>query len=307
MPAEWAVDDSSSIGSVNAGGVAAANSGSANWQTRYKRVEIINEGGYGTILRVRDIGSAMEYALKIPLSQHQEVLARFRREIEEQGKFHHDHVMPILDYGKDLDWFTMPVAAGSLLDRAPVMGDEPLLLAVEHVANGLQHAHSQGNVHRDVKPGNILLLQDKGPPGRWVISDFGLVQRPRGQTTAQRTKGAVGTEGYIAPEVLANPRGADHRADVFGLGRTIMWATTGMQPEPGRPSTASEEWLPLVLEMTELNVDDRIQDMGTVVARLGEVRRAVYARRRMQWQARKPAVMLKDYERDVLFASIRTS
>ena len=196
-----------------------------SWQSRFRVVREIGEGGCGRVLLAQDLVSGAQVALKHPV----EGADRFRREIQEQKGAEHPHVMPILDFDEvGFGWFTMPVASMSLSKAAPELLDTETLAVVAHVAKGLRHAHELGIVHRDIKPSNVLLLDG----GRWVVADFGLVRRPRGATTEVRTRsgGLLGTEGFIAPEVLADPHNATSIADVYSLGRTVAWMVSGSEP-----------------------------------------------------------------------------
>ena len=151
-------------------------------------------------------------------------------------------------------------------------------LAFEHVARGLRALHERGLVHRDLKPENILLLG--GEAGRrWVISDFGLVRRPIGETTGQPTVGFWGTPDFAAPEALAGVHDLTAAADIFGFGRVIAWALTGKTngkvPEP---------WLELVSRMSQAylterpSVDDVIRGLATIRERLRSLRRSAWGK-----------------------------
>jgi serine/threonine protein kinase len=272
------------------------------WEEEYATIKKINEGGFGAVFHVRSHRTGESFALKTPRTDDDEVQGRFRREMDEQSKLKHRHVMPISDWDFELRWFCMPMADATLAMRAPQMNEDALITAIDHVAQGLAFAHAQGNVHRDVKPQNILLLSTGEEGRRWVISDFGLVRRPKGQTTIARTRGGLGTEGYIAPEVLANPQKADHRADIYSLGRTIMYASTGVVPEQNQPSVASPPWFPLVQAMTETNVEDRIPSMEDVRQELAAVRQRVIDKRVAEWKSQSRSDELVDDELRVLGA-----
>jgi serine/threonine protein kinase len=261
----------------------------------------------GDVFLATDRTNGEKVIIKAPINDNPEVLRRFRREIEEQSKIRSPYVMPILDWGPGMEWFCMPLAAGTLLELAPEMSPEEIVRAIDHVAQGLAVAHEAGNVHRDVKPSNILVFHEE-EADRWVISDFGLVRRPPGQTTKLTALGVgAGTSGYMAPETIGNASSADARADVFSLGRTIVFAVTGLDPEKATLSDVPEEWRPLALSMTQPVADDRPDDMDAVREGLRLVLNRVKKRRRGDWGRRKQALDMADHEVVVLQAVVQAS
>lgn len=114
----------------------------------------------------------------------------------------------------------MPVAKHTL-ERARPRNTDDLVRMVTDVCAGLEAAHSEGFVHRDLKPSNVLWVED-----RWVVGDWGLVRRPRGETTYnERTKtGALyGTESWAAPEQFSNAHEVTAVADVYAPGCLLGW------------------------------------------------------------------------------------
>lgn len=223
------------------------------WQALYMPDgDTLGEGGWGVVRPVRHVASGERRALKHPLHDNEEARARFKREIEVQSKIHHRHVMPVLDHDDRFSWFTMPLALRTLETGAPEMLNDELATVVAHAARGLKAAHDNEYVHRDVKPSNILEVgrgNDDSPI--WVVGDFGVVRRPANEATNLKTKHALGTEGFMAPEVVLGKHGnITLLADVYSLGRTIAWATTGVRPEGLAPLEARWPWATLVARMT---------------------------------------------------------
>jgi serine/threonine protein kinase len=143
---------------------------------------------------------------------------RMRREIDVQSKLQHPNVMPVLDFDADeFSWFTMPIAADSLGIRTAPLAVDELKRVLLDAAAGLQTAHSSGLVHRDVKPHNILRLNDQHGD-RWVVADWGVVRRPAGQTTAHHTRvgDTIGTDGFAPQESYANSHEATVAWDIYG-------------------------------------------------------------------------------------------
>src|SRR4029450_11824595 len=185
----------------------------AHWRVgNYQILEEIGRGGMGVIYRARQRHSRRIVAVKRILSYHadsQETLARFRREAEAAASLDHPNILPIYEVSESEDglpFFSMKFAGGgSLLEAAPALRSEPrrAVALMARVARAVQYAHGQGILHRDLKPGNIL-LDGRGEP---LVSDFGLAKwlEPTGDLT--RTLTAFGAPDYVAPEQV-NPAGA---------------------------------------------------------------------------------------------------
>src|SRR5207247_2204869 len=178
----------------------------ADWRLgNYQILEEIGRGGMGVIYRARQRHSRRIVALKRILSYHadsQETLARFRREAQAVASLDHPNILPIYEVGESEDgfpFFSMKFASGgSLLDAAPALRSEPRrsVMIMAKVARSIQYAHAQGILHRDLKPGNVL-LDGRGEP---LVSDFGLAKWLDTTTDVTRTLTIFGTPGYIAPE-----------------------------------------------------------------------------------------------------------
>src|SRR4029079_18401105 len=171
----------------------------------YQILEEIGRGGMGVIYRARQRHSRRIVALKRVSSHHgdsQDTLMRFRREAQAAANLDHPNILPIYEVSESHDglpFFSMKfAAAGSLLEAAPALRSQPrrAVALMAKVARAVQYAHEQGILHRDLKPGNIL-LDGRGEP---LVSDFGLAKwlEPTGHLT--RTPTVFGTPGYIAPE-----------------------------------------------------------------------------------------------------------
>lgn len=277
------------------------------WEARFIKRGMISRGGCGEVLLVEDRDTKEVVALKRPLADDPDWLSRFKREIEEQTRAKHHNVMPVLAHADDFRWFTMPRASYSLKDHGSGMSDDEIAALVREICYGLQHIHKLGMVHRDVKPQNILYIEDF-PYGRWVVADLGLVRRPRGQTTRTHTgPGMFGTEGFVAPEVIGAPHFASSRADVFSLGRTIGWLTSGVVPVQGEPSKARGAWLTLVSKMTEPNAEDRLPDMDAVLRELVAVERLLRQERRAGWGTTDAAAAITALESAVIVAILESA
>ena len=213
----------------------------ADWLLgNYQILEEIGRGGMGVIYRARQRHSRRIVALKRILSDHadsQDTLMRFRREAQAAANLDHPNILPIYEVSEShegLPFFSMKFAGGgSLLEAAPALRSEPrrAVALLAKVAQAVQYAHDQGILHRDLKPGNIL-LDGSGEP---LVSDFGLAKwlDPTGHLT--RTPTVFGTPGYIAPEQVNTSTGTlTAVADVYSLGAVLFYLLTGQTPFKGQ-------------------------------------------------------------------------
>src|SRR5712675_809633 len=209
----------------------------ADWLLgNYQVLEEIGRGGMGVIYRARQRHSRRIVALKRILSYHadsQETLARFRREAQAAASLDHPNILPIYEVSEcddGLPFFSMKFAGGgSLLDAAPALRGEPrrAVALMAKVARAVQHAHGQGILHRDLKPGNIL-LDGRGEP---LVSDFGLAKWLDTTSNLTQTLTIFGTPGYIAPEQVNGSAGKlGPASDVYSLGAILFDLLTGRPP-----------------------------------------------------------------------------
>src|SRR5882762_8380786 len=178
----------------------------ADWRIgNYQILEEIGRGGMGLIYRARQRHSRRIVALKRILSYHadsQETLARFRREAEAAASLDHPNILPIYEVSDDeegLPFFSMKFAGGgSLVEAAPALRNEPrrAVVLMAKVALAVQYAHVKGILHRDLKPGNVL-LDGHGEP---MVSDFGLAKWLDAASDLRHTLTIFGAPGYVAPE-----------------------------------------------------------------------------------------------------------
>jgi eukaryotic-like serine/threonine-protein kinase len=201
--------------------------------------EILNEigrGGMGVIYRARQRHSRRIVAVKRVLSYQadsHETLIRFRREAEAAASLDHPNILPIYEVSESEDglpFFSMKFATGgSLHDATPSFRSEPrkCVQLMAKVARAVEYAHGRGVLHRDLKPGNIL-LDDRDEP---LVSDFGLARLLDANNDLTRSLTTLGTAGYIAPE-QAEDTGADltPAADVYSLGAILFGLLTGRPP-----------------------------------------------------------------------------
>ncbi|MEY2539624.1 MAG: eukaryotic-like serine/threonine-protein kinase [Verrucomicrobiota bacterium] len=202
----------------------------------YEILEEIGRGGMGVIYRARQRHSRRIVALKRLLSYHadsRETLVRFRREAEAVASLDHPNILPIYEVGESeegLPFFSMKFATGGSLQQVgSALRAEPRqsVQLMAKVARAVEYAHGQGILHRDLKPGNVL-LDGRGEP---LVSDFGLAKWLDANSDLTRSLTTFGTPGYIAPE-QSEGAAADltPAADVYSLGALLFDLLTGRAP-----------------------------------------------------------------------------
>jgi serine/threonine protein kinase/cytochrome c-type biogenesis protein CcmH/NrfG len=204
----------------------------------YQIVEEIGRGGQGVVYRARQKSLNRTVALKViglgPWATEAH-LKRFRREAEAAARLDHPCIVPIHEVGErdGSCYFSMKFVEGGQLDE--VVGREPMPIrrAVEliaKVARTVHYAHEHGILHRDIKPGNIL-LDAKGEPH---LTDFGLARLVETESTVTGTKEVLGTPSYMAPEqAVGENRTLSSATDVYGLGAVLYQLLTGQPPFAG--------------------------------------------------------------------------
>ena len=207
------------------------------WQLgNYEILEQIGYGGMGVIYRARQRHSRRIVAVKRVLSYRADshgALQRFRREAQAVASLDHPNILPIYEVSESEDglpFFSMKFAEkGSLQENAASLRNEPrkCVQLMAKVARAVEYAHSRGVLHRDIKPGNIL-VNDQGEP---LVSDFGLAKLLDGNNDLTRSLTTFGTAGFIAPEQADGPA-ADltPAADVYSLGAVLFNVLAGRPP-----------------------------------------------------------------------------
>jgi TolB-like protein/tRNA A-37 threonylcarbamoyl transferase component Bud32 len=216
----------------------------------YELLEEIGRGGQGVVFRARQKSLNRIVALKvISLGQwaSQAHVKRFRREAEAAASLDHPSIVPIYEVGErdGQCYFSMKFVEGGQLDevvnRAP-MSIRRAAESIAKVARTVHYAHEHGILHRDIKPGNIL-LDAKGEPH---LTDFGLARLVETESTMTRTLEVLGTPSYMSPEqAMGNNSVVSSVTDVYGLGAVFYQLLTGQPPFAGG---ATYETIKLLLD-----------------------------------------------------------
>ena len=199
--------------------------------SRYELIEELGEGAFGAVYKARHRVMKRLVALKVlppALRKDAETRERFEREAEALARLNHPHVVQIhdADIEQSFPYLAMEFVEGRdlrkvLQERKRLSVDEVIQLGVE-MAQALNHVHSQGIVHRDVKPSNIMI----GPDGHAKLTDFGIAFAA---TLPRITQGVLGTPEYMSPEQVEG-RAVNGRSDLYSLGAVLYECLAGAVP-----------------------------------------------------------------------------
>ncbi|MCB9574391.1 MAG: serine/threonine protein kinase, partial [Kofleriaceae bacterium] len=210
----------------------------------YRVVERIGAGAMGEVYLVEHIHIGRREAIKVlrpEMAADARLASRFRREARAINRLRHPNIIGIYDFGQLPDgrlYLTMELAAGELLDatlRREGRFEVPrALLLLHQMAAAIDHAHSHGVVHRDLKPGNMVLVEEHGHHDVVKVLDFGLakVLQPGGGDELTLRGELFGTPEYMAPERLGEA-GDDPRSDLYAIGCIACELLTGKPPFTG--------------------------------------------------------------------------
>ena len=217
----------------------------------YVILERLGEGGMGQVFKARHLRMDRVVALKVIRKEklsNPEAVKRFHREMQAVGQLSHPNVVLAFDADQaaGTHFYAMEYVEGIDLDRRlRESGPLPIVDACEYLrqaALGLQHAHERGLVHRDIKPGNLMVTtaparDGKGPETVVKLLDLGLarIHPPDDPAASALTQEGLvmGTVDYLAPEQAINSHLVDIRADIYSLGCTFYHLLTGQVPYPG--------------------------------------------------------------------------
>ncbi len=249
---------------------------------RYRLDEKIAEGGFAEVWKGFDLELRRAVAVKMPKAGRLLSTERFMAEARRVAGLKHPGVVPVFDVGRDEEsCFIVSdfVEGGSLADRIaknrPNSQESARLVA--EIAETLAYAHRQGFIHRDIKPGNILIDRH----GRALLADFGIARSP--DDGAESGAVSFGTLAYMSPEQVEG-QGVDHRADIYSLGVVLHELLTGELPHQGTDPVqlrrqiisgdvaqlpaVSKELGSICMKCLARKSSDRYQDAGKLAADL---------------------------------------
>ena len=211
---------------------------------RYEILSEVGRGAMGTVYLGRDPTINRKVAIKtldyaeVEAEELAEVKSRFFREAQAAGQLTHPNIVSIYDAGEehDMAYIAMELLSGETLTRycrsGSLLPPARVLAIIADVAAALDYAHHQGVIHRDIKPGNIMLLAD----GRIKVTDFGIARVV--DSTQTRTGIILGTPSYMSPEQVAG-KSVDGRSDLFSLGVVAYELLAGAKPFKGENISAT--------------------------------------------------------------------
>jgi serine/threonine protein kinase len=259
----------------------------------YHVIDSIGQGGMGQVFKAEHTIMGRIVAVKVlPRSRSTpEAIANFRREIRTQAQLDHENLVRAYDAGQDgnVHFLVTEYVPGTDLRKLIRAGGQLTMQQaasiISQAARGLEHAHSRGLLHRDVKPANLLVT----PEGRVKMSDLGLAGYFNDPEQIDQYGGkVVGTADYLAPELILRPDQLDKRSDIYSLGCTLYYAVTGKVPFPGGTMRdkarahcqlapldprrlvpeLTDEFVEVVADLMAKRPEDRISSAAEVIERL---------------------------------------
>jgi serine/threonine protein kinase len=203
---------------------------------RYEILEILGEGGMAFVYKARDMQLERFVAIKTlkPNYVNQETFVdRFKREAKTAANLNHPNIVQIFDWGiEDEPYFVMEYIEGntltSIISKNRTISLSDILFIGAQVSSGLHAAHQKGLVHRDIKPGNIMIT----PEGKVKVTDFGIVSLQNEESDITKTGSVLGTASYISPE-QAQGKPVSIESDLYSLGTVLYELITGKAPFSG--------------------------------------------------------------------------
>lgn len=209
---------------------------------KYEVLEEIGKGGMGIVYRAKDLRLGRVAALKelvlgplIADSEKDDIIARFNQEAQTAALLNHPNIITVFDVGEERErhFIAMEYLPGKtlkdFLDEDYKFSLEEITDILIQIASGLDHAHSKGVIHRDIKPDNMKILENNVIK----ITDFGIARIESSTSNLTQDGTMLGTLGYISPEQLHNSKGVDSRADIFSFGAMMYELFTKKLPFDG--------------------------------------------------------------------------
>ena len=203
---------------------------------RYEITQLLGEGGMSYVYKAIDKQLQRTVAIKTlkpNYVEQEKFVERFKREAQTAANLNHPNIVQIFDWGiGDEPFFVMEYIEGntltSIIAKRRTISMNDILFIGAQVSSGLQAAHSKGLVHRDIKPGNIMIT----PKGKVKVTDFGIVSLQNEESDITKTGSILGTASYISPE-QAQGKPVSKESDLYSLGTVLYELITGRPPFEG--------------------------------------------------------------------------
>ena len=203
---------------------------------RYEITQLLGEGGMSYVYKATDKQLQRTVAIKTlkpNYVEQEKFVERFKREAQTAANLNHPNIVQIFDWGiGDEPFFVMEYIEGntltSIIANKRTISMNDILFIGAQVSSGLQAAHSKGLVHRDIKPGNIMIT----PEGKVKVTDFGIVSLQNEESDITKTGSILGTASYISPE-QAQGKPVSKESDLYSLGTVLYELITGKPPFEG--------------------------------------------------------------------------
>ncbi len=271
---------------------------------QYTLLQKIGEGGMGAVYQAQHAMLRRPTAIKLLAPQRAggTNILRFEREVQLTAELSHPNTVTVFDYGRTpegLFYYAMELLDGATLDTiVDVDGALPegrVIHLVKQIAGALSEAHNHGLIHRDIKPGNVILCERGGIQDTAKVVDFGLVKPIENDPAAPELTQAnivTGTPLYMSPEMIREPDAVDARSDIYSLGALTYFLITGthvfggnttvevcghhLHSPPEKPSVRSgnavtPELEGLILECLAKSPEDRPKSMQKLLSRLSGI------------------------------------
>jgi serine/threonine protein kinase len=242
---------------------------------KYLIIDDIGEGGMGFVLKVQNAENGNFYALKYCKETDEKSIKRFKREVKVVAETKHPNIIELIEHNLENipPYFIMPIAKGNVNDIIDnIKGDfHQVMLIFEPMCKGITALHNSQKYHRDIKPRNILIMED----GSVVVTDFGLAKIiNKDSSTHTSSNDFLGTYGYHAPEQFT-AKNADKRTDVFQLGKSLYEMYTSEYPILIDQKKLPAGLVYIIQKATSPEPDDRYQSVSDLLQAINTYKKSL--------------------------------